>query len=202
MKCLYSYIFILSVFCAIFCCAVCPYPVFSASGTLTPEQHSQINDALEVESTSNSKNSQISVITLDWFKCVDNIFPKFQDVKIVDVKTKEMFVVQRTGGTNHADIEPIDQENKDKILKIFGGDYNPERRPVWTNINGMWVASSLSAKPHGYSLISDNGQNGHFCLHFLNSKTQATNRIDALHQKSVRYAQKYGKLIQKIVHFD
>lgn len=36
--------------------------------------------------------------------------------------------------------------------------------------------------------VKDNNFDGHFDLHFLNSKTHATNRINPLHQASIKEA--------------
>ena len=54
-------------------------------------------------------------------------------------------------------------------------------------INGVFVAASINGMPHGYSLI-DNGQGGHTCIHFLNSKTHGTKRVDETHQAAVQEA--------------
>ena len=48
--------------------------------------------------------------------------------------------------------------------------------------------------PHGFSLI-DNGEGGHTCIHFLNSKTHGTKRVDEAHQECVDYAYKNKALL-------
>lgn len=192
MKYLYSYIFMLSIFFAGILSVVCPYPIFSSAGTITTAQQTLINDANEVESKPYSKINKTSVVNLDWFETVNSIFPKFTDTRVLDIQTKTIYVVQRTGGYNHADVEPIDKENKDKFLSVYKGNWSWARRPVLVEINGMWVAGSINGMPHGYSLITDNDQDGHTCIHFLNSKTHGTKKVDAAHQNAVEKAYTAG----------
>ena len=47
----------------------------------------------------------------------------------------------------------------------------------------------MNGMPHGTSTI-DNDFGGHFCIHFKNSKTHGTDRVDPDHQKCVTTASK------------
>jgi hypothetical protein len=42
--------------------------------------------------------------------------------------------------------------------------------------------------PHGTTVVSGNGFDGHFCIHFKNSKTHGTENIDPGHQSAVSSA--------------
>lgn len=188
MKFLYSYIFILAIFFAGILSVICPYPIFNSAGTITTSQQTYLNDANETEKSPNSSITQINVVSLDWFESVNSIFPKFTDIQVYDIESKTFYIVQRTGGHFHADVEPIDKENTEKFLSIYDGVWNWTRRPVLAHINGMWIAASINGMPHGYALITDNGMNGHTCIHFLNSKTHGTQKVDSAHQKAVEKA--------------
>lgn len=188
MKYFYSYFLICAVFLASFLSGLVSYPVFSTTATITPEQQTILNDANEHEHNIVSSPMTVSVVSLDWFDTVNSLFPKYTDTRVIDVLTKTVYVVQRTGGYNHADVEPINVENKNLFHSIYNYTWSWARRPVWVEINDMWVAGSVNGMPHGYSLITDNGQDGHSCIHFLNSKTHGTKKVDEAHQNAIAYA--------------
>jgi len=178
--------------------AVFSYPIFSSSGTLTENQHSYINDANESEHKVTTSAPKLTVVSLNWFNTVDAIFERDVATKIVDVQTGTVFYVKRTGGHYHADIEPIDKENMLKFHGIYNNLWSWERRPVWVEIKGIWIAASINGMPHGYSLIENNGLDGHTCLHFLNSKTHGTKRVDERHQDAISYALANGDKINDL----
>lgn len=178
--------------------AIFSYPIFSSSGTLTESQHSYINDANENEHNVTTSTPSLTVVSLNWFDAVDSIFERNVVTRIIDVQTSTIFYVKRTGGYNHADIEPIDKENMLKFHGIYNNIWSWDRRPVWVEIKGIWIAASINGMPHGYSLVQNNGQNGHTCLHFLKSKTHGTNRVDESHQNAVSYALANGKTINDL----
>ena len=47
-------------------------------------------------------------------------------------------------------------------------------------------------EPHGESAIDGNGYPGHLCVHFLNSRTHGTDRVDEDHQKMILKAYQAG----------
>ena len=48
----------------------------------------------------------------------------------------------------------------------------------------------MNGMPHGTTTISDNDFEGHFCIHFKNSKTHETEVVDDDHQAAVTVASK------------
>ena len=53
-----------------------------------------------------------------------------------------------------------------------------QRRAVVMTIGGQQFVGSIYAIPHGKNTISGNNFDGQFCLHFLESKTHGTDRVD------------------------
>lgn len=198
MKYFSSYFFVCLIFLSVYFAGIFSYPVFSNSGTLTSNQQAYINDAHEEERLIVSSVPYITVVSLNWFDTVNIIFEKYITTRIIDVQTGTQYYVKRTGGYNHADVEPIDKENMQKFCSIYNNQWSWTRRPVWVEIKGMWIAASINGMPHGYSLILDNGQDGHSCIHFLKSKTHGTKRVDENHQSAVNYALKVGRKINNI----
>ncbi len=147
---------------------------------------------------------------LDWFSEVQYIFKRGDTAKITDVDTGRSFMLKRTFGTNHADVEPLTREDAGIIKDIWGG-WSWTRRAVIVEIDGYIIAGSLAAMPHagvdsapavkyvsnrsgGYGwgknldAVKGNGVNGVIDLHFKNSRNHNTNKVKKEHQDMVKKA--------------
>ncbi|MDF2841213.1 MAG: putative peptidoglycan-binding protein [Clostridia bacterium] len=150
---------------------------------------------------------------LDWWKEASKVFKLGSIATVTDVKTGKAFKIVRTYGTNHADVEALTAEDS-KIIKDIWGGWSWTRRPVIVEVNDRKLAASMAAMPHagvdsqpantyvsqrsgGYSRganldkIKDNGMSGHMDVHFLNSKTHGSNKVDSKHQAAIKQAAKY-----------
>ncbi len=137
----------------------------------------------------NSRSSQSAANgLLPWFGGVDGIFPRNSNARVTDIDTGISFNIRRTAGTNHADVETLTQQDTDKMLQIYGGKWSWARRAVIVEVNGIRIAGSMAGMPHDFQFIRGNGMNGHFDIHFLNSRTHGTNRVNQEHQNMVRKA--------------
>lgn len=183
-------IFVLFATCTLF--AILPNPL--TEGVFTKTQWQEVNDFFEKEETSQISQFSPHAACLDWETSVSAIFQPFQNTRIFELSTQKSFWVQRTGGTNHADVEPLSEKDAQIFLEITK-QKKSNRLAVLVNLNETWVCASISTKPHGFSLITDNNFSGHLCLHFSGSKTDATQKIDYLHQKAIKQAQKISKKI-------
>lgn len=160
-----------------------------------------------------TSRSERGVELLDWWSSASKIFSIGTIATVIDVRTGRTFKIIRTYGTNHADCEALTAEDSETIKDIWGG-WSWDRRPIVVEVNGRKIAASMAAMPHagvdsepantyvsgrsggfgsGENLdkIKDNGMNGHFDVHFLNSRTHGTDRVDAKHQAAVREAAQY-----------
>ena len=70
-------------------------------------------------------------------------------------------------------------------MKKIYGHWSWKRRPVLVKYNGHVYAASMNGMPHGTCSITNNNFDGHFCIHFYNSRTHETNRVDEDHQSCV-----------------
>jgi len=132
-----------------------------------------------------------NVILLDWFNGGSTTFYKGATAKVIDVETNLSFTVIRKGGTNHADCEPATAADTAVMKKLYG-TWSWERRAIIVEVNGKRIAASMNGMPHSVDWISGNNFNGHFCIHFLNSRTHGTNKVDSDHQAMVQKAYKMG----------
>ncbi len=152
--------------------ALFPYPIFSSHTNITSKQATQINNYLECE-MKNQTNFQTKILSLDWNE-IQYILPS--QFEIIDLENENLFHAEFLGGINHADIKPLD--DKEANLK-------QEIRPVLVKLSeNAYLPASLFAYPHGFE--------SHICLHFKNSKTHGTNKIDQTHQKTIKNATKLG----------
>lgn len=174
------------VLCCVFCSLVIPFPTTS-SVLVTSAKEQQINDEYEEETKVGLSYTTVPVLNLDWFEYMNTYFTKYVTIRVIDIKTKEEYFVQRLGGYNHADVQAIDAKNTEKFKNIYGGQWSWTRRPVWVEIDGKFYAGSTNGMPHGFDILQT-GEGGHTCIHFLNSKTHGTKRVDPDHQNCVKYA--------------
>ena len=132
-----------------------------------------------------------TAVVMDWWTSdIQKIFAKGVKAQITDVRTGLTWKMIRKAGKNHADVQPCTKSDTAKMKKAWGGGWSWARRPIWVTINGVNYAASMHGMPHGGSSISGNNFPGHTCIHFKNSRTHATNRVDENHQKCVEEAAK------------
>ncbi|MGI6648626.1 MAG: LysM peptidoglycan-binding domain-containing protein [Bacillota bacterium] len=127
---------------------------------------------------------------LDW-EFVYWIFDIGNQAVIRDLETGKRFTVQRIGGSNHADCEPLTKQDTQIMKEIFGGYWGWRYRPVLVEVDGRVLAASMAGMPHDIDTISGNNFAGHFDLHFLNSRQHNTNQINSTHQANVQKAAGY-----------
>lgn len=173
---------------------------------------STVAKATTVKAASAPKSAH-GVEMLDWWSSASKVFSIGSIATVIDVRTGRSFKIERTYGTNHADVEALTAEDSEIIKDIWGG-WSWTRRPVIVEVDGRKIAASMAAMPHagvdsqpantyvssrsgsfgrGENLdkIKDNGMSGHMDIHFLNSRTHGTNRVDTKHQAAVREAARY-----------
>ncbi len=140
-------------------------------------------------SGSNNGSKKVAVGSYtDWSE-VKNVFTKGTVATVYDFDTGISWKVKRTGGSKHADVEPVSKEDTALYQKALGKYYkNWKRHACVVVVNGHRYAASYHGYPHGYDGISSNNMTGHYCIHFKNSRTHCSNKIDPDHQACVKKA--------------
>lgn len=170
-----------------------------------------VKQTSRIEAVDAQKGSKGKIEVLDWWKEANRVFSIGTTAKVTDVRTGKTFNIVRTYGGNHADCETAALEDSKIMKEIWGGNWSWTRRPVIIEVDGRRLAASIAAMPHagvdsqpankilssrsqgygrGYNLdkIKNNGMNGVFDVHFLNSRTHGTNRVNAAHQNAIKEA--------------
>ena len=170
-------------------------------GIVGPKTIEALGIKLNTTSTSTAKkNNTTSTSTIppvhgtaqemDWWTSdIQKIYAKGVTAIITDVDKKISWRMKRFAGHNHADVQPLTKTDTAKMKKAWGGGWSWKRRAIFVTIDGVNYAASMHGMPHGGSNL-DNNFPGHTCIHFTNSRTHATNRVDENHQKMVKKAAK------------
>lgn len=148
---------------------------------------------------------------LDWWTEAQYVIPVGADFEVVDFNTGKSFFARRTTGANHADCETLTVEDTKKMKEIWGRSFDWTKRPVLIKYNGRKIAASMSGMPHAgndsaaavawtswrsgdygsginFDWIKNNGMDGHFDIHFLNSTKHVDGVVDTAHQANVKTA--------------
>jgi len=167
----------------------------------------------DIKSSSGKKAEDYMI---SWFGGVENIFNRGDTATVYDIRSGKSFKIKRSYGTNHADCETLTSEDTEIMKQIYGGQWSWERRPVIVTVNGRKIAASMAGMPHAGSdkdpaeayvtwrsgdygagtnldAVKGNGMDGHFDIHFLNSKTHSSNSVNAAHQNAVKEAAKWAE---------
>ena len=146
---------------------------------------------------------------LDWWTQAQYVLPRESTFEVEDFYTGKTFNVKRTGGSNHSDTEALTLKDANIIKEIWGGSFSWTRRPVIVKINGRRIAASMASMPHAgndsvaggvyttwrsdnygaginYDYIKNNGMDGHFDIHFLNSTRHKDGELDLQHQSNIK----------------
>lgn len=171
-------------------------------GTLTWKavRHFQMQAGLEMDGVagpatqeklnSGSAPKKKEIVEMDWFDSgVSSLVAKRGGMAyIIDCGTGVRIKIRRVGGSNHMDVEPATAEDTEKLLKIYGGSWSWDQRPVILIAGGKYIAASINGMPHGDEISTSNGYDGQFCLHTTGSKTHGTDKVNSRHQECIREA--------------
>lgn len=160
-----------------------------------------------IELPGNAKNELISYVAdiqsvhygdmIPWKK-VNRLIPRKRKFQVIDLETGLKFNVQRRAGKNHADVQPLTRSDTAIMKQIYNGKWSWQRKAILIKTGKHLFAASMHGMPHGGDGISNNGFSGHFCIHFMDSATHGTGKVDPGHQLMVRKAA--GKIDEFVNH--
>ena len=137
-----------------------------------------------------------SVQMVDWFASdIQSVFKAGTYAVLTDVDSGISWNVIRRQSTNHADVEPLTAADTAAMRRACAddnGNWTYVRHAVWVTIDGQRYAASIYTEPHGTGQIDDNDYPGHLCIHFVNSRTHGTNKVDSDHQRMILKAYNAG----------
>lgn len=170
-----------------------------SSGTSESKQTKESASASSGSQSTGSSSSGSSVYTLDWFTAKDNgVFSHLGLVRgnyatLKDLNSGKSLKVYIQSAGYHLDVEPATASDTSTFLAVYdvtsASSISYKRRPaLLTTSEGYRIVCSIYGQPHGQQVITNNNYQGQFCLHFLNSKTSGSGKVDSDHQSAIQSA--------------
>lgn len=100
-----------------------------------------------------------------------NVFTVGVPAEVLDIRTGLTYYVKSFSNGNHADVEPITQQDTNVMFRTYNGSWSWDTRPILVTINGRTMAASINGMPHGGGVNQSNGMDGQVCIHFKGSTT-------------------------------
>jgi hypothetical protein len=110
----------------------------------------------------------------------NNLLPRYSIFTVLDLDTGLSFQVQRRAGAYHADVQPLTNEDTKIMKKVYRGTWSWDRRAILIMSESGKYAASMHGMPHGKGALQ-NGFPGHFCIHFQDSITHRSRKMDYAH---------------------
>ncbi len=175
----------------------------TADGVCGPATLAAIRTAYS-GSSSATTDYQATVYKLDWSYMKANAtalgIAKGSSIRLTDLTTGKSLNIHVQSTGNHIDAEPLTSADTTTLCEIYGvsspNSISYKRRPMMITTSAGQFLCSIYGQPHGAQDITNNGYEGQFCLHFVNSRTHGTNRVDADHQAAINSAESIVKNIK------
>ena len=137
---------------------------------------------------------------IDWYTGgINELWARGSNYKVYDVKTGIVWWAHRWAGGLHVDAEPLTAADTARLCKCYGvttaseitSSKHWQRRPLLVTIGTRTFCCSLYGVPHNYpegDTIPTNEFKGQVCIHFTNSKTHNSRKVDSGHEEAIEYA--------------
>ena len=128
------------------------------------------DDNMSIDDSTGKANgpSVSSVKLLHWFNEVKPSLKNGNKLIVFDPATNLQWTLKAYSLGRHCDREPVTETDTKIMYKAFGNKNTWTPKPVYVQLpSGVWTLASMHNVPHLSGSISDNGFDGHLCVHFL-----------------------------------
>ena len=128
------------------------------------------DDSMSIDDSTGKANgpSVSSVKLLHWFNEVKPSLKNGNKLTVFDPATNLQWTLKAYSLGRHCDSEPLTETDTKIMYKAFGNKNTWTPKPVYVQLpSGVWTLASMHNVPHLSGSISDNGFDGHLCVHFL-----------------------------------
>ncbi len=128
------------------------------------------DDNMSIDDSTGKANgpSVSSVKLLHWFNEVKPSLKNGNKLTVFDPATNLQWTLKAYSLGRHCDSEPLTETDTKIMYKAFGNKNTWTPKPVYVQLpSGVWTLASMHNVPHLSGSISDNGFDGHLCVHFL-----------------------------------
>ena len=128
------------------------------------------DDSMSIDDSTGKANgpSVSSVKLLHWYNEVKPSLKNGNKLIVFDPATNLQWTLKAYSLGRHCDSEPLTETDTKIMYKAFGNKNTWTPKPVYVQLpSGVWTLASMHNVPHLSGSISDNGFDGHLCVHFL-----------------------------------
>ena len=128
------------------------------------------DDNMSIDDSTGKANgpSVSSVKLLHWYNDVKPSLKNGNKLIVFDPATNLQWTLKVYSLGRHCDSEPLTETDTKIMYKAFGNKNTWTPKPVYVQLpSGVWTLASTHNVPHLSGSISDNGFDGHLCVHFL-----------------------------------
>jgi peptidoglycan hydrolase-like protein with peptidoglycan-binding domain len=142
------------------------------SAESTGAQSSASADPSSGRTASGPSGGQVRL--LHWYNDVKPSLRSGQTLYVYEPSSGQGWNLRIYSCGRHCDAEPCTAEDTASMLKAFGGKNTWSQKAVYVKLpNGSWTVGSTHDMPHMSGSVKDNNFNGHLCVHFLRTMSEA-----------------------------
>ena len=127
---------------------------------------------------------------LHWFDDVKPYLQRNREFTVYEPVSGKQWKMRLYSAGNHADSEPLTKEDSQIMYEVWGNQWSWNEKPVYIRLaNGTWCIASMPNMPHLTGGLSDNGFEGHTCVHFPRTMTEVQKndpKNAARHNRDIR----------------
>ena len=104
---------------------------------------------------------------MHWYDDISPYLQRNRNFTVYEPVSGKTWNMRLYSAGHHADSEPLTKEDTQTMYEVWGNQWSWNEKPVYVRLaNGTWVIASMPNMPHLSGGISDNGFDGHTCVHF------------------------------------
>lgn len=156
--------------------------------------HTALDDAEPLSSTDGkiSAPSKSSIELLHWYNDIKPLLNGQSRLVVYEPGSGLSWTLRVYSRGRHLDAEPLTLKDTQIMLKAFGNRNTWAQKGVYVMLpDGRWTIGSTHTAPHLSGHISNNGFDGHLCVHFFRD-------MDECAEKDPNYGVKNQKTIRAL----
>ncbi|MBR2719007.1 MAG: peptidoglycan-binding protein [Clostridia bacterium] len=127
---------------------------------------------------------------LHWYDDVKPYLQRNKEFTVYEPVSGKQWKMRLYSAGHHADSEPLTKEDSQIMYEVWGNQWSWNEKPVYIRLaNGTWCIASMPNMPHLSGGLSDNGFEGHTCVHFPRTMTEVQKndpKNAARHNRDIR----------------
>lgn len=127
---------------------------------------------------------------LHWYNDISPYLQRNRNFTVYEPVSGKQWNMRLYSAGHHADSEPLTKEDAEIMYEVWGNQWSWNEKPVYIRLaNGTWCIASMPNMPHLSGGISDNGFDGHTCVHFPRTMTEVQKndpKNAARHNRDIR----------------